>query len=370
MNNSTNSNDHLAWIDALRAIAIIMVISVHTGHGLTGFESSLTRIYSFGGFGVQLFFIASALTLCISLQKNIGKPDWLLSYAARRYFRIAPMYYAGILIYFGWSFLKNYAHSGSFSAAEQYTAFNIVANLLFFHGFVPAAYNDVVPGGWSIAVETSFYVLFPLIFSIYKRYEKQRLLLSATLIAAMLGIVSVAQLAMGKTTDEYSFLFFNISNQLHVFIIGIYGYYSLESLRKLNSALLVAGSVALWLTGTWLFNYPLFNARFFSLAAYASCFVLFAALLAKNNPKNWLLGEIGRRSFSMYVLHFSVLNVIDYLFNVRFTLLGDSLELKAVLHLVVAIAATYVVAGYSKRHVEDRFIRFGATLVNRHLAKR
>ena len=78
-------------IDVLRGIARLMVIAVHASHGLKGSDSLLRTIFGFGGFGVQLFFVASAMTLCMSLENNYGKPRWLIKYAARRYFRIAPM---------------------------------------------------------------------------------------------------------------------------------------------------------------------------------------------------------------------------------------------------------------------------------------
>jgi len=41
-------------------------------------------------------FVASAMTLCMSLENNYGKPRWLIKYAIRRYLRIAPMYCIGL----------------------------------------------------------------------------------------------------------------------------------------------------------------------------------------------------------------------------------------------------------------------------------
>ncbi len=226
------------WIDTLRGLAILMVIAVHTSHGLKGSESLLKTIFGFGGYGVQLFFVASAMTLCMSLENNYGKPRWLIKYAVRRYFRIAPMYYVGIVLYFFWSFAKNYAQHGLIGPLPQYTVANVLANVVFIHGFVPAAYNDIVPGGWSIGAEAVFYVVFPVLFLLY-RTAKQPLLLSGLLLVACYALISLVQWQLGQSAAGSDFLYFNIANQLHVFIIGIIGFYFLPVIAGLPSPLLM-----------------------------------------------------------------------------------------------------------------------------------
>lgn len=40
-------------------------------------------------------------------------------------------------------------------------AWEVATIALFVHGFHPQSINSVVPGGWSIAVEMTFYAVFP-----------------------------------------------------------------------------------------------------------------------------------------------------------------------------------------------------------------
>jgi len=40
-------------------------------------------------------------------------------------------------------------------------AWEVATTALFVHGFHPQTINSVVPGGWSIAVEMTFYAVFP-----------------------------------------------------------------------------------------------------------------------------------------------------------------------------------------------------------------
>lgn len=359
---SETATPRYPWIDNLRGIAILMVIAVHASHGLKESTSFLSMAFGFGGYGVQLFFVASAMTLCMSLERSYGNAGWLAHYAVRRFFRIAPMYYTGIVIYFLWSFAKNHIQHGIAGPLPQYTAPNILANLFFIHGFVPEAYNDIVPGGWSIGAEVAFYVLFPVLFLLFRGHKKTWVP-GALLIAACLLLVSLVQWWLQASTAGSDFLYFNIANQLHVFVIGMLGFYYLPALARLPSVALAASCLLFGFAGYAIWPLPVANARFFSLAAYASVFVCLAALFGRHHWNNRWLGDVGRRSFSMYVMHFLFMNMIDYGFNHRFELLFDTPNLKALVHFGVAVLLTYGVAGLTKRWIEDPFIAFGARLL-------
>lgn len=350
------------WIDTLRGIAILMVIAVHASHGLKDSESLVKTIFGFGGYGVQLFFVASAMTLCMSLENNYGKPRWLIKYAVRRYFRIAPMYYLGIVLYFFWSFAKNYTQHGLLGPLPQYTVTNVLTNVIFIHGFFPAAYNNIVPGGWSIGAEVVFYVLFPCLFLLY-RTVKRPLLLSMFLLVVCYLLISVVQWWLGETTAGNNFLYFNIANQLQVFIIGMLGFYYFPVISRVHPVFLCLIVFLLGAIGVGVWAQPIHNARFFALVAYAAAFVGLAALAARMKVKEEWLGEIGRRSFSMYVVHFLFMNIIDYSFNHGSGLLTEYPNLKALVHFGVAVLATYQVAGLTKRWIEDPCIRLGARLM-------
>ena len=60
----------------------------------------------------------------------------------RRYFRIAPLYYLGIVAY-----AALYISAGK---GSSYTAGNILANVFFVHGVIPSANNSIVPGGFEV----------------------------------------------------------------------------------------------------------------------------------------------------------------------------------------------------------------------------
>src|SRR5205823_5455354 len=93
--------------DALRGLAILAVIMVHViqyGPDAKFFSGGLISIVQHGARGVQLFFVASALTLWMSMSNRKQKKHPTQSFYIRRLFRIAPMYYLGVAYYTWWFF--------------------------------------------------------------------------------------------------------------------------------------------------------------------------------------------------------------------------------------------------------------------------
>ena len=164
----------LNYIDSLRGIAILMVILVHTSQSFDKISPSFFSICKYGQMGVQLFFFLSAYTLCLSVDRHGAEKKWFLSFYLKRYFRIAPLYYVGILLYFSISIiLRNSTRMlsifGSGLIGGPYNLPNILSNVFFVHNFYHGALNNIVPGGWSIGAEMAFYLIFPFIFIFYKK---------------------------------------------------------------------------------------------------------------------------------------------------------------------------------------------------------
>lgn len=116
----------LEYINILRGVAVLMVILVHTSQSVKGIHFITYEIAAYGQMGVQLFFILSAYTLCLSMEKR-GASEGLMPFYLRRYFRIAPLYYFGILFY-------GFCNSALKFDMLNFSLKNIAANLLFIHG--------------------------------------------------------------------------------------------------------------------------------------------------------------------------------------------------------------------------------------------
>jgi peptidoglycan/LPS O-acetylase OafA/YrhL len=92
----------LAYIDCLRGYAVLLVITSHLTYAYPNLPYPVHRLTVLGWYGVQLFFLASAITLMMSWNAEViryGRGD-APSFFLRRFFRITPAYYAAALLYY------------------------------------------------------------------------------------------------------------------------------------------------------------------------------------------------------------------------------------------------------------------------------
>jgi peptidoglycan/LPS O-acetylase OafA/YrhL len=73
-----------------------LVIAVHSSQYFDDLPIGVRALADQGARGVQLFFVASAMTLCMSWH---SRNDGALPFYIRRFFRIAPMYYLSIPLF-------------------------------------------------------------------------------------------------------------------------------------------------------------------------------------------------------------------------------------------------------------------------------
>lgn len=305
----------LDYIDALRGIAILGVIIVHTNlYGTTKLPVVLNKMVFEGARGVQLFYLASAFTLFLSYKNRLTKErNPVRNFFLRRFFRIAPMYYLGIIYYL---IEENLANRYWIGDETHITYLNIIANCTFLHGFNPYWINRLIPGGWSIGVEMMFYAVVPFIYSKIKGLNQAFNLFLLSLIVRMLLEILLMKFPLISTESTWhEYLFFYFPNQLPIFCMGIILYFILienESIKNISakSVLIFSGFILVQLgTDTqYLFpNHLLFGIGFFILA-YALSTYSFIGIV---NP---IINYIGKISFSMYLVHFPILHLL-YRFN-------------------------------------------------------
>ena len=335
----------LRYIDALRGLAIIGVLVVHCGqkgsyeHLPPLVQSTVLK----GAFGVQLFYVASAFTLFLSLtHRKGGSTTRWSAFFARRFFRIAPMYYLGIC-YFLWQ--DGLGPRYWLGDAPGISAWNVISNFTFLHGFNPYWITSVVPGGWSIAVEMLFYSLIPLLFYRIKNTQQAFVFLLITLF-----IRASLQFALNRfplIPDEVlwgHYLYLYLPSQLPVFALGILLFFIVQENYKLPlSPLLFLISSAILMAH--LAGIPLLPDHFL----FAIAFVLLALALSRFEFKafvNPVTVFIGKVSYSLYLVHFAVLFWMEHWGFISFLSVNTALEavLDLMIRLVVVTALSVGIA--------------------------
>lgn len=320
-----------------------------------------------GARGVQLFYIASALTLCMSWQARATREHSpIRNFYLRRLFRIVPMFYIAIV---GYLFL--YGLSPNYYAPNGVRWYYVPLTAAFLNGFHPETITSVVPGGWSIVVEMTFYLAFPLLIRLSRTRTSLTLLLGACLALAWIA----ARLAYAFYGDRYppeqlylvdALSTLNFLSQLPVFVFGIMVFWTLRH-REAWLPGIIAGSAALtaWIVAwTTLSETPLQEVLKVPIAMGAA-FGLLTLILERWPARlfvNPVTTMIGKLSFSMYLTHFAVLDL--------FRLAGISARFghgngAALLHYLFVVLAAAGVSWICYRAIEQPGIAAGRRLIER-----
>jgi peptidoglycan/LPS O-acetylase OafA/YrhL len=335
-------NQRLRGLDSLRGIAISLVVIFHvqlhfSAPGLIG------KIALLGYNGVQLFFIVSGVTMCYmwALRKN---ESWeARKFLIRRLCRIAPPFWFAMAFYMLWRTL-------GVSNLAPADARDVLLTALLLHGFSAHAINLVVPGGWSIAAEAGFYVVFPLLVTRITTASRK---LWAALAIYMICTAFAFVCARGFEIDD-TVIYYSLLTQLPIFVVAMALFDMLFSQPKPRIAV-VAAVLGLWVLVALVGRHLGLPTRAGLWAEIVAMLLFTAGVLRRYEWR--VFAFLGRISFSGYLFHFAVIDILAlWLPNAR-TLAGFLLGLGA------TSVATIAVAWLSARTIEAWSIALGRALV-------
>lgn len=359
------------FIDCLRGYAILGVVMVHTQSLVAPASQALSDIASAGARGVQLFFIVSAMTLCLSMHARYGeaKVTGWRPFMVRRFFRIAPMFYAAIVFYLLFRGL-----GPSEYAPDGIQWFDIASVIAFLHGWLPTAITSVVPGSWSIAAEMMFYLSFPLLWRYGGRFKRALVLLVIAILFATIARPLIRSFWGMLYPEEYRSLIKIFSklwfpSQAFVFVTG-YALYCLiaekinhesddAKQRKIGRYCTLGGATA----------FTIFALTSGDLVTYTLSLAFFVYGMTFYQPA-WLVNRAmvftGQVSFSVYLIHFAV---IDLLQNIWPQAVSSSADLDYALGLAAVLAISLPASALTYRFIELPGIALGRK-VNGRLDKK
>ena len=354
---------YLGYLDSLRGIAILGVLATHVA-AITSQTSFMARPLFRGTNGVELFYMVSAFTLFLSLDARTQEHHPKVNFFIRRFFRIAPMFYLSILL--------NIARLRfGFVHGRRPATFEYVLGFLFLFGFAPSMINAIVVGGWSIAVETTFYAILPLLHRLIRSWHSALIAFGGAFVVLTPLSLYLAHVGRADIEKVEYFAVVWFPMQLPVFLFGIVLYFIWKgrlqrtfAYAKLVSGILVALPVlATFLQPVESHGYlpgDVFLVGMFFLG------VLIYPLRLLVNPATRYLGKI---SYSFYLLHFFVVETVPKAWTVLTHRPGNFAGL-AYGHLpsflamyVVALAITVPICVLSFHWIEQPGIRLGRRLI-------
>jgi peptidoglycan/LPS O-acetylase OafA/YrhL len=323
---SLDARGRMAALDALRGVAILLVVIGHylPGRVIGGVAADI--LHPFGAGGVVLFFVLSGFLI----ERNLtGQPD-VIAYGMRRFFRIMPAYWVAMLVLVGVSVLAR--EPAGLTAPRV-----LFANATLLQDVLRAPLISGV--FWTLLLETKFYLLAPFL----KRGGIN------WIIAAPL-IVIVANAAVFLWRGEASHLL----TYLVFCLVGMtMGPWSRGELPAVPTALIaLAAAVA---TGIFSPYYKTGLVVFGTLSPLALAYAVRKPIAVPG------LAVAGAVSYSWYLYHAGIGYPLMTALEAR------PYGLSALVTTLIAVAVTFLIAAVSYRFVEQPAIAAGRRLEKRWL---
>jgi peptidoglycan/LPS O-acetylase OafA/YrhL len=353
-------------LDGLRGIAILLVLLYHYVSIPPGGPPAplLGRLFSIGWSGVDLFFVLSGFLIGGILLDVRESPNYFKSFYGRRFYRIVPLYYSWVGMYFvAASFRSN---------PETWRAVPIY--LLFLQNSAKinhAALGTACLGAlWSLAVEEQFYLVIPSAIRFLSRHRLLLMICSAIICAPVFRIL-LHEYLLTHPAAPYMLTPCR-ADALAMGVLLAFGwrnerwkaaFYRYQTLIYVTCSVLLCAFLylAIWRPSQYSlqmcsWGFSVVDALFASLLAIA---VMVPGSLWSAACRLPFLAEMGRVSYCLYVIHAAVnLACHELLFHSmpRF----DSLRTA----LVSALAAvlSYSLATLSWRFFEHPLLRRGHAL--------
>lgn len=312
-------------IESLRAYMAWWVVASHmfgivglydTGNALLNLP---IKLITWAGMPVNIFIIISGFVIT---HLFLGKRESYSPYILRRFFRIFPIYIFCLFVAISLEHLRQFVYldiSFSPNKTTQIAAFaaqnenfwpHLFLHLTMLHGLIP---DSVLPystsiflgPAWSLSLEWQFYLVAPIIIALMARGIAP--MICTALVLYLLGVVANSGM-IGKWAYP-AFLFLSIK----YFLIGILSRLMIEKFKS---------SKKLWeLPIVILITFALANAI---ESVIWICFFIIALIEAKriaNAPAffhkilnifvlNNLVGNLGKWSYSTYLIHIPLLMLI------------------------------------------------------------
>lgn len=348
---STSTAGRIAGFDALRALAVFLVVGHHAAYRFPPAETDMIgqMLKHVGWIGVDIFFVISGFMITGILIRDISRED-IRGFVRRRLFRIFPLFLVAI---------STYVVSALLFGFETEKLGYIAYTALLLNGWlVPFVGAEALPYtiSWSLSVEEFAYLVLAggATFGV----RALRFVLLAFLVVA----VVTRHLAVWSGAIDLFDLYFFVPARLDSIALGGFAALGLFTPVKHNrklwllSGLFVVGMI-------WTYQYTNLQNQFLPLIGYLAFAVAVGAFVAgidsHESPGGTRLtrfiAPFGKLSYFVYLFHLFFLEAIVVTQSVLGVLFPYWLALLA------ACGLTFLAAKLSWRVFEYPLIRYSRT---------
>lgn len=357
---SKNSIPYKSKLDSLRAIAAILVVILHfstylfpqVGKSIAELTPIVNRSYLF----VDLFFILSGYVLALNYFKAFSErvsPKKYCQFLLKRFIKLYPLHFITlmslVLLYWGLEPAIVNIPSSNFTNITNLNTLVLNLSLLQSSGLFDKGCYDCTSWNypaWSISTEWILYLVMPFIFVLYKGFKKAIVLIIALL---LLSLYYLVELKLGHL--DYA----SAPALLRCFVGIIIGIALSQIKLAYKSSILIVNSC--------------FIALFLFLHFLPSDTMIIVILLlvvwsvSELEHKHWLdsswLIWLGKRSYSLYMIHAVVHLYLDFISRAFFGNIIAKLSFSGQFFLFfVVLIVTIIMSHYIYQIVELKLSRY------------
>jgi peptidoglycan/LPS O-acetylase OafA/YrhL len=363
---------HVAALDGVRGLAILLVIWHHAGRSGTpaAFPAlAMSEAAGLGWVGVDLFFVLSGMLITGILMDTRDSPGYFRSFYGRRTLRIFQLYYAALfIVLFVLPALPGPFRGEPFSPREgNWSLWLYLMNVVFALGNGREIVHGMLFPFWSLGVEEQFYLMWPLLVWVLPRralgWASAALMVGALALRCGMTAAGVSPLA------TYTFTLGRVDALAAGALLAVAARQAGGLARWRPTAVRTGWACAAGLGAVVIATRNTSNMTgLMQTAGFSLVAVLFAAFLAlllTSGPSHPLtrfmelrwMRHIGARSYGLYVWHMVV--IWPMLRTRLLPRMGVDLAspLYPLIVTAVALAASLVVSEASWRLVEQPFLK-------------
>ena len=327
-------------LDGFRAIAVILVLLVHSGFFL----------FNAGWIGVPIFFVLSGFLITRILLNAKTSQHYFRAFYSRRILRIFPIYYLVLFFCLAWGITMKSNVSQFYYYVFYMQSFTIS------HNVQPPFCNGLMGHTWSLSVEELFYLVWPAVIYFFSR---KQLISLCVLLSLFSFSYKIIQIFYG--TEQTALL--SGAGNLDCLMAG-----SFLSLYVCSGQRSFAQTQRKWLILILVLTLSLIGAQYFQFptkilflckillsvsTAWLSFFViLFFVSKQQHSPEisrffsNRVLIYIGKISYGLYLYHMLIYRFISScLFHYK-------MSLDPIFELFLKISITFLVSVISWHLIE------------------
>jgi peptidoglycan/LPS O-acetylase OafA/YrhL len=360
----------IAELDGIRGLAILPIIALHSGVSICP-PGLVHNVVGLGWVGVDLFFVLSGFLITGILLDSKGDKDFFRRFYLRRVFRIFPIYYLYVVLFFlgmplVWQFTGRLVSTIN-GRGDQLWYWLYLSNWRD-----AMKQNRLLWHFWSLSIEEQFYVVWPLVV-----YAASRRVLKYVCVALVILSPVLRFMALHEGISKYYIYSITVFRLEGLALGALLALASRDAslrcqIRRLAPFMWMAATAALIAvfssSGTGYLTPAMAVYGYTSVAVLCGVFVSYGIERSGTNTRfarflrqPWLV-RFGKYSYGLYVWHMPIAEQVrkagDQV-RIRF---GFSWMLLPLM-LLIALAASYAAAWISWRFIEAPFARLKERLV-------